>query len=778
LKYLSLQSSSANLQYMARLLSLELGLRPLRSKVVDALNHFVGHPLSPDLVTAQSVGVAASQLLNLLRPLGPLVATIRACPLVAELERAVKAADASAYSDFVRRYRGGLQHYGICQASMTAVGRLRNWFPDEWIQERSEDIRGRTVSAEKLRRITDALPRLSAYQTVRRRLTGVAENVIECLRVLRRYEGALQPLPAGSVSGTMRGALAREARLAWKDRLESEHPALLLDRESLRSRVQQLRELDDQFMGLNRDLLASSSGLARPLASDPWQSITRLRGPQAKRLREFFEAGVEIGLLGLRPVWLLNPDVASRLLPLRAGLFDVVVFDEASQIPVEHALPALYRAKRAVVSGDEKQMPPTSFFMSRLDSDEDELFDADEVDDAVTETERVALEEKRSRREIKDCEDLLTLARNCLPQAMLEIHYRSNFRELIDFSNSAYYGGNLYVPVQKPETRVKHDRPIVLKRVNGIYKNQVNEAEAAVVVDLVADIWTSAGDRRPSLGVVTFNRKQADLIGDRLEERAEKDAGFRRVLGEESQRKQDGEDMSFFVKNVENVQGDERDIVVFSTTFGRNESGVFRRTFGVLGQQGGERRLNVAVTRARDKVILVTSMPIGEISDMMATGRPPGMARDYLQSYMDYASKVSDGDLASARGVAAKCRLGEGRDDIFAARSSTDGFVISVGAFLKTLSVKAHPTGDGLFGLDFAVEHPRFGGYVLGIECDGPTHGLLTRARARDIWRVDILRRSMPQIHRVSSHAWYHDAQREREHLAQAVRSAVASVVS
>jgi hypothetical protein len=102
--------------------------------------------------------------------------------------------------------------------------------------------------------------------------------------------------------------------------------------------------------------------------------------------------------------------------------------------------------------------------------------------------------------------------------------------------------------------------------------------------------------------------------------------------------------MSFFVKNVENVQGDERDVIVFSTTFGRDESGAFRRTFGVLGQRGGERRLNVAITRARDKVILVTSMPVGEISDMMATGRQPAIARDYLQSYMDYAWKVSDGD--------------------------------------------------------------------------------------------------------------------------------------
>jgi len=450
------------------------------------------------------------------------------------------------------------------------------------------------------------------------------------------------------------------------------------------------------------------------------------------------------------------------------------VFDEASQIPVEHALPSLYRAKRVVVSGDEKQMPPTSFFSSRLESDEDELFDADEIDDAVTDSARAALEDKWKRREIKDCEDLLTLARTCLPAAMLKIHYRSNFRELINFSNAAYYGGDLYVPVQNPEERVKLDPPIIVRRIDGTYKAQTNQKEAEAVVDVVHEIWKSTGDNRPSLGVVTFNRKQADLILELFELRAEEDREFKRALSAESQRRQQGEDMSFFVKNVENVQGDERDVIVFSTTFGRDESGAFRRTFGVLGQQGGERRLNVAITRARDKVVLVTSMPVGEISDMMATGRQPAIARDYLQSYMDYASKVSDGDLVSARGVTSQCQI-RSRANADGTSRIEDGLVRSVEEFLRSLGVHARPTGDGLFGLDFAIEHPSSGSYVLGIECDGPTHGLLNHARARDVWRPKVLRRSIPAIHRVSGHSWYHDRVREQRRLETAVQTAIAS---
>src|SRR6185295_16280116 len=143
-----------------------------------------------------------------------------------------------------------------------------------------------------------------------------------------------------------------------------------------------------------------------------------------------------------------------------------------------------------------------------------------------------------------------------------------------------------------------------------------NRAEGELVVQLLKQLWSVPVAERKSAGVVTFNRKQADLIDELLEARAQSDGAFRDALAAERERKEDGEDMGFFVKNVETVQGDERDVIVFSSTFGRNPQGTFRRNFGVLGQIGGERRLNVAVTRARERVVLVTSMPIPEISDL------------------------------------------------------------------------------------------------------------------------------------------------------------------
>jgi len=143
--------------------------------------------------------------------------------------------------------------------------------------------------------------------------------------------------------------------------------------------------------------------------------------------------------MNLRPVWLMNPETASRLLPLTPGLFDAVIFDEASQLLVEYALPTLFRAKRAIVSGDEKQMPPPNFFASRLQNDEAFDLDDDDVDDLVPQAERDRQEEAWNRREIKDCPDMLNLASAVLPSRSLQIHYRSEFRELIAFSNAAFY---------------------------------------------------------------------------------------------------------------------------------------------------------------------------------------------------------------------------------------------------------------------------------------------------------------------------------------------------
>jgi len=175
---------------------------------------------------------------------------------------------------------------------------------------------------------------------------------------------------------------------------------------------------------------------------------------------------------------MMNPDVASRILPLKPGLFDTVIYDEASQMPVEFALPTLFRGKVSVVSGDEKQVPPTAFFAGKVESDEGHVFDGELPDEGATPEEVDAFEETWNRREIKDCPDLLQLARANLPNMRLQIHYRSSYRELIGYSNAAFYANDLSVPVRHPEDVVRAARPIEMVRVDGVYKEQTNPEEA------------------------------------------------------------------------------------------------------------------------------------------------------------------------------------------------------------------------------------------------------------------------------------------------------------
>jgi primosomal replication protein N'' len=314
-------------------------------------------------------------------------------------------------------------------------------------------------------------------------------------------------------------------------------------------------------------------------------------------------------------------------------------------------------------------------------------------------------------------------------------------------------------------------KPIEVIRSDGTYKSQTNLKEASDVVEYLSGLWVNASP--PSVGVVTFNRKQADTIEEALEARAEDDEAFRDALMRERERTEGGEDMGFFVKNVENVQGDERDLIVFSTTFGRNEHGVFRKSFGALGQAGGERRLNVAVTRAREKVVIVTSMPVAEISDLLTRRSGPRVPRDYLQGYLEYARTVSEGAPESSRTLlerlVAEKRTEHGRES-----HVDDGFTKSVEKFLVASGWKPAKARDsGAFSLDFAITDPRTGLYAIGVECDAPRHLLLRRARAREVWRPKVLNGAVPFIHRVSSYAWAHSGNKERQRLKEAIENAL-----
>lgn len=752
-------------------LELERQLRPIRAALASAAEA-LHLPAAQPPASLANLKASLASLLATLKRVGSAAAAANGCPNAGERHALALAKDRETYGRAIARIDAALIRHEARESSRKALQSLSSWFSEDWIRRMDASIALAGSTQQRLEEIRQALPTLRSYQAFRARAASLGSETLAVFAELRRHEAELESVAAHQLPAEVGRIIRREALLSWKSRLERLHPELLLEREEIESRVRALELEDRETRKLNQALLGGGVEVTQLGSVAQWEAITRLRGPRAKRLRELVDEGGDLGLMSMRPIWLMNPDVASRVLPLKPGLFDLVVFDEASQMPVEHAIPALFRAKRVVISGDEKQMPPTSFFSSRIDDDEDDL-DPEEAGEEATESERAVHEDQWTRREITSCPDLLELGRGALPKVVLQIHYRSKYRELISFSNGAFYRNALNVPARHPEETVREARPIVVVRVDGTYDDQTNAPEAAEIVRLLSELWRRPPEMRPTLGVVTFNRKQADLIEEGIEKLAADDAGFRCAFEAERDRKLGGQDVGFFVKNVENVQGDERDWMLFSTTFGRDSRGAFRRNFGVLGQAGGERRLNVAVTRAKERIVLVTSLPMADVSDMLAAGRAPTRARDYLQAYLDYATKVSDGQLELARSAAARLS-GRAEETRQRASESTDGLVDSVGRFIRALGHEpvSEEAGDA-FGLDIAIRHPRTGIFGIGIECDSPKHPLLAQARAREIWRWQVLKCSVPHVYRVVSRAWYQDAQAERARLQDAIERAL-----
>jgi hypothetical protein len=750
---------------------LEREMRPIRVEIIRFLEMlYPENEISKPVFLKDLIFVADRMLKDLLLAQKGIVALL-SCPRQEERVQSIAKVGLPAYLDFVSRYEEAFSRYQARVNCLDSLDRLAAFFTDELFNACQANIHCNRSNLPKLLPITKSLTSLAAYQEFRLQVTNLSPDVLKIFAILREKDEALRSYAKNALGGVIRRIIAREARLAWKVRIEQKFPILRVAQKELSRKIKILDESSKKIQELNQKFLAFNMDLNKVIGtSEEWEGITRLRGPRSKKLREFMEGGCDIGLMQLRPIWLMNPDTASQLLPLRAGMFDVIIYDEASQIPIENALPTLYRAKRVVISGDEKQMPPTSVFMKRFNDDEDYDSDDDEDSDEMSDAERKALEDTWNRREIKDCSDLLALGKTVLPKSMLQIHYRSRYRELIAFSNAAYYGNNLSVPVRHPVSVIRNIRPIEVDRVDGVYAAQTNQKEAERVVNLLAERWLSPD--RPTIGVVTFNAKQADLIEDILQERAEIDAVFRQALSEERDRHHGGEDMSFFVKNVENVQGDERDVIIFSTTFGRDKKGSFKKQFGLLSRAGGEHRLNVAITRAREKIIIVTSLPINEISDALSKRQELKKSRDFLQAYLDYATKISDGSLDAACNSLE--RMSEKLIDQVSSNFDVDGFIGSVAAFIKSLGlVPLAIRENDAFGLDFVIEDPQKKQFGIGIECDAHCHPVLTTARAREVWRPKVLGMAIPTVHRVASYEWYHRRVEEMERLKYAIEDAL-----
>ena len=429
---------------------------------------------------------------------------------------------------------------------------------------------------------------------------------------------------------------------------------------------------------------------------------------------------------------MMSPLSVSQFLPADFT-FDAVIFDEASQVKEADAIGCIYRGSQLIVAGDEKQLPPTSFFDRMADTDEDELDQASE--------------------EVLGFESVLD---RCKAQGFtplpLRWHYRSRHEDLITYSNYRFYDGKLHTfPGAVSDAP---DLGVELFKVDGIYRRGAtrdNLQEAARVVDRV--LHHRRHHPQTTLGVVALSTAQQFAVEAEIERRAADEPELREL--------ETGDRLSgFFVKNLESVQGDERDIVILTIGYGPDENGKLTMNFGPINREGGERRLNVAVTRARRRIEIVSSISGGDIRVASGETRSDAGGLAHLRGYLDFAER---GHPALAIDL---------RDSLGDSESPFEEEVLRAA---QSMGLEAVPqVGAAGYRIDIGIRHPdKPGSYLLGVECDGASYHSSKVARDRDRLRQEILEGLGWTIHRVWSTAWFADRGREIRALRSAIDNAL-----
>ncbi|RBP41210.1 AAA domain-containing protein [Roseimicrobium gellanilyticum] len=457
---------------------------------------------------------------------------------------------------------------------------------------------------------------------------------------------------------------------------------------------------------------------------------------------------------GLKPVWLMSPLSVSDTLPLDPGLFDVVIFDEASQVPLEEAIPSLYRAKQVIVVGDEMQLPPTSFFASSRDGDGEE----------------VTVEEEGEKIAISlDADSFLTQSAASLPSTLLAWHYRSRYEALISFSNASFYSGNLLtIPDRRPVAEGLGDivvkasadaetnaakllaRSISFHRMErGIYENRRNLDEANYIANLVRTLLRQG--TKLSLGIVAFSEAQQTAIEDALERLAGEDAEFATRLEAEYNREEEDQFVGLFVKNLENVQGDERDIILLSICYGYDANHRMLMNFGPINQKGGEKRLNVIFSRAKHHMAVVSSIRHVDVTNDWNDGASA------LKNFLNYAEHTSRGELRHARQVL------EGVNPLnrqsLRAASVQDVVAIQLAEALRARGHQADvQVGQSRFRCDLAVRDAVAGHYMLAIQIDTAEHYANADVQERSFTRSGLLKAFGWRVLHVLTKDWVEDA--------------------
>jgi superfamily I DNA and/or RNA helicase/very-short-patch-repair endonuclease len=433
----------------------------------------------------------------------------------------------------------------------------------------------------------------------------------------------------------------------------------------------------------------------------------------------------------LKPCMMMSPLTISSYFGANPNWkFDIVIFDEASQVKPEYAITSIIRGGQVIVAGDSKQMPPTSFF--------DSIDDEDEYDDEDT--------------QIDNLESILDEMSSAFPDVYLNWHYRSKDESLIAFSNYHFYNKRLAIfpsPIIKGE-QIGID---FVYCENGLWDSKNGNKPEAEKIALI--VFKHIKDHpEQSLGIVAFGKSQEYAIEEALNK-------LRDIQPENEWFFSDLKPEPFFIKNLENVQGDERDRVILSFGYGKDANGTFAMRFGPLAMTGGERRLNVAISRAKISMTVVASFKANEIR-----GVEDNPQRKLIRDFVDYAE----------RGIVAL--LGDSETDIEKYQPEFDsGFEEDVFNFLKNNGFKIRTqVGASGYRIDMAVKHPKIDGrYILAIECDGASYHGSRTARDRDILRQEVLETLGWKFYRIWSTDWFHDNNNERQRLLNAILAAVSN---
>lgn len=502
-----------------------------------------------------------------------------------------------------------------------------------------------------------------------------------------------------------------------------------------------------------------------------------------KSIREIANRESGKVLKDLKPVWLMSPLSVSDSLPLDEHFFDVVIFDEASQITVEEGVPSLFRATQAIIVGDEKQMPPTRFFSARS-QDPDDLMNADDTEETIS----------------NDAESLLSQGTRSLSSVMLGWHYRSRYETLISYSNHAFYFGQLLTVPDKmihsgikapiivnagqaafPNIDLMADRTISFHYLpDSVYEKRANKDEAVYIAELVREFLKRKV--KETIGIVAFSMEQQHAIENALYALSSRDKEFGTLLEQAFNRQENDQFAGLFVKNLENVQGDERDIIIMSICYGYDRNKKMRMNFGPVNRKGGEKRLNVIFSRSKQHMAVVSSIKHTDITNDYNDGA------NYLKLFLQYAEEVSTGNMNTARSILDRLILKKGHFP----SSEQQGFV--AGQIKEMLEEKGYDVhiqvGQSDFKCTLAVKlKPDDQYYSLAILLDDDSHFANENIMEQYYQRPAILKEMGWRLISVFTKDWLHDPEKvsaaiikalhgQKDHTAEFYNSQLAASLS